>query len=198
MWEYKLQGLSGFGWLPCKVFWNPSPRAKGNKPKPGKHDLLQLQSRCPKKETFRNEGNPECKEIFANQNTHKQVISKTNKKLTMWWYFNKVDSVKISNPSVVQFHSDAQSCPTLRPHGPQHAQLLCPPSTPRACSNSCPSSWWCHPTISSSVIPFSSCLQPFPHQRLYQRVGSSHQVTKRLAFQLQHQSFQWTFRTAFL
>ena len=41
-------------------------------------------------------------------------------------------------------------------------KLACPSPTPRACSNSCPSSWWCHPTISSSVIPFSSCLQSFP------------------------------------
>ena len=44
----------------------------------------------------------------------------------------------------------------------QHASLPCPSPTSRACSNSCPLSWWCHPTISSSVIPFSSCLQSFP------------------------------------
>ena len=44
----------------------------------------------------------------------------------------------------------------------QHARLPCPSPTPGACSNSCPSSWWCHPTISSSAIPFSSCLQSFP------------------------------------
>ena len=43
-----------------------------------------------------------------------------------------------------------------------HARLPCPSPTPRACSNSCPFSWWCHPTISSSVIPFSSWLQSFP------------------------------------
>ena len=48
------------------------------------------------------------------------------------------------------------------PHGPQHARLPCPSLTPGAYSNSCPSSWWCHPTISSSVVPFSSCLQSFP------------------------------------
>ena len=47
-------------------------------------------------------------------------------------------------------------------HGLQHTRLPCPSSTLGACSNSCPSSWWCHPIISSSVIPFSSCLQPFP------------------------------------
>ena len=57
--------------------------------------------------------------------------------------------------------SVAQLCPTLWLHGPQHTRLLCPSPTPRACSNSCPLSWWCHPTISPSVIPFS-CLQSFP------------------------------------
>ena len=50
---------------------------------------------------------------------------------------------------------------SLWPRGLQHAQLPCPSSTPRVCSNSCPLSQWCHPTISSSVIPFS-CLQLFP------------------------------------
>ena len=49
-----------------------------------------------------------------------------------------------------------------RPRGLQHAKLPCPSPTPRACSNSCPLSRWCHPTISSSVVPFSSCLQSFP------------------------------------
>ena len=51
---------------------------------------------------------------------------------------------------------------SLWPHGLQHARLPCPSPTPRPCSNSCPSSQWCHPTISSSVDPFSSCLQSFP------------------------------------
>ena len=48
------------------------------------------------------------------------------------------------------------------PHRLQHARLSCLSPTPGACLNSCPLSWWCHPTISSSVIPFSSCLQSFP------------------------------------
>jgi len=51
---------------------------------------------------------------------------------------------------------------TLRPHGLQHARPPCPSPTPGVYSNSYLSSWWCHPTISSSVIPFSSCLQSFP------------------------------------
>ena len=51
---------------------------------------------------------------------------------------------------------------SLWPHGLQHARLPCPSPAPTACSNSCPSRWWCHPAISSSVVPFSSCLQSFP------------------------------------
>ena len=51
---------------------------------------------------------------------------------------------------------------SLQPHGLHHARLPYPSPTPRACSNSCPSSWWCHPTLSSSVNPFSSCPQSFP------------------------------------
>ena len=50
---------------------------------------------------------------------------------------------------------------SLRPHGLQHTRLLCPSPSPRACLDSFPLSWWCHPTISSSVFPFS-CLQSFP------------------------------------
>ena len=51
---------------------------------------------------------------------------------------------------------------SLLPHGLQHARPPCPSPTPRDHSNSCPSSWWCHPTVSSSVVPFSSCLQSLP------------------------------------
>ena len=51
---------------------------------------------------------------------------------------------------------------SLQPHRLHHVRLPCPSWTPRACSNSCPSSWWCHPTISSSVVPLFSCLQSFP------------------------------------
>ena len=57
--------------------------------------------------------------------------------------------------------SATQLCPTLQPHGLKHARFPCPSPTSRAYSNSCPSCWWCHPTISSSVIPFSSHLQSF-------------------------------------
>ena len=66
------------------------------------------------------------------------------------WAFN---SVQFSH-SVV---SDS-----LRPHEMQHARPPCPSTTPRVYSNSCPSSRWCHPVISSSVVPFSSCPQSLP------------------------------------
>ena len=61
----------------------------------------------------------------------------------------------------VQFSHSVMS-ESLWPHGLQHARLPCPSPTLRACSNSCPPSRWCHPTILSSVIPFSACLQSFP------------------------------------
>ena len=61
----------------------------------------------------------------------------------------------------VQFSSSVVS-DSLRPHRLQLIRLPCPSPSPRACSNSCPLSGWCHPTISSSVIPFSSHLQSFP------------------------------------
>ena len=63
--------------------------------------------------------------------------------------------------SSVQFSLSVKS-DSLQPHGLQHARPSCPSPTPGACSNSCASSQWCHPTVSSSVIPFSSCLQSFP------------------------------------
>ena len=64
--------------------------------------------------------------------------------------------------------SVAKLCLTLRPRGLQHTRLSCPSSNPGAYSNSCPLRQWCHPTISSSVIPFSSCLQSFPASGSFQ------------------------------
>ena len=60
--------------------------------------------------------------------------------------------------SSVQFSCSVMS-DSLQPHGLQHARPPCPSPTPGVYSNSCPLSWWCHPTISSSVVPFFSCLQ---------------------------------------
>ena len=68
---------------------------------------------------------------------------------------------QMSTPYMIQFSRSVVS-DSLQPHGKQHARPPCPPTTPRVYSNSCPSSRWCHSTISSSVVPFSSCLQSFP------------------------------------
>ena len=89
----------------------------------------------------------------------------------------------VPNPfSSVQFSHSVVSN-SLRPHGLQYTRLPCPSPTPGAYSNSCPLSWWCHPTISSFVVPFSS-VNLSQHQGLYQGVSSSHQVAKLLEFQL--------------
>ena len=69
--------------------------------------------------------------------------------------------VQVSFKGSVQFSCSVMS-DSLRPHGLQHSRTPCPSPTPRACSNSCPLNRWCYPTISSSVIPFASCLQSFP------------------------------------
>ena len=87
---------------------------------------------------------------------------------------------------------------SLWPHGLQHTRLPCPWPSPRVCSNPCPSSQWCHPTISSSVIPCSSCLPSFPASRSFPMSQSLHYVAKLSELQVQHQSFQWIFRTDFL
>ena len=78
-------------------------------------------------------------------------------------------TVQLSHPymttgktiSSVQFSHSVMSN-SLQAHGLQYARSPCPSPTPRVYSNSCPLTWWCHPTISSSVVPFSSCLQSFP------------------------------------
>ena len=74
---------------------------------------------------------------------------------------------------VLKYRLSVQSSPSvtsnsLQPHGLQHARPPCLSPTPRVYSNSCPLSRWCHPTISSSVGPFSSCLQSFPASESFQ------------------------------
>ena len=75
-------------------------------------------------------------------------------------------------------------------HGLQHARLPCPSPSLRACSHSCPLSQWCHPTISSSVIPFSSCPQSFPASGSFQMGQFFASGGQSFEFQPQHQSFQ--------
>ena len=82
----------------------------------------------------------------------KKYLSKDLKEVKGWC---------LSHPSSVQFSRSVMS-DSLWPHESQHARPPCPSPTPRIYSNSCPSSWWCHSTILSSVIPFSSCPQSLP------------------------------------
>ena len=85
--------------------------------------------------------------------------------------------------SSIQFSCSVVS-KSLRPHESQHARPPCPSQIPGVYPNSCPSSQWCHPAISSSVVPFSSCPHSSQHQGLFQWVNSSHEVAKVLEFQL--------------
>ena len=107
------------------------------------------------------------------QNRNSTVAGKTS--FSSWYQFSQFSCSVVSD--------------SLRPHGLQHARLLCLWLTPRAYSNSCPSSWWCHPTISSSVVSFSSCLQSFPASWSFPL--SQFFASDGWSIQLQHQSFQW-------
>ena len=89
-----------------------------------------------------------------------------------WWngraYYQEYTTQQDSFKKVKQYmsklslFSHSVTSDSLRPQGLQHARLFCLSPSSRACSNSCPLSWWCHPTISSSLVAFSSCLQSFP------------------------------------
>ena len=106
------------------------------------------------------------------------------------WEGREEDALLLFSRSVV--------CNSLRPQGLQHARFPCPSPTPGVCSDSCPLSRWCHPTFSSFVIPFFSCLQSFPASgsfvmnQLFTSGGQSIGVSR------QHQSFQWIFSVDFL
>ena len=92
----------------------------------------------------------------------------------------KITTVKANNSSV-QFSCSVMS-DSLQPHGLQHARPPCPSPTPGVYSDSNPLSQWCHPTISSSVIPFSSAFNLSQHQGLFKWVSSSHRGPKYWSF----------------
>ena len=79
---------------------------------------------------------------------------------TIFWLILPQNDLSLWLHSVQFSHSVVSD--SLRPHESQHARPPCPSPTPGVHSNSCPSSWWCHAPISSSVVPFSSCPQSFP------------------------------------
>ena len=85
--------------------------------------------------------------------------------LYLWKFF--MLCLVLTLPPSVQFSLSVMSN-SLWPHEPQHARSPCPSLTPRVHPNPCTLSWWCHPTISSSVVPFSSCPQSFPASGSFQ------------------------------
>ena len=105
-------------------------------------------------------------------------------KLFLCWPYLSFTEVKW----IYQIRSVAQSCLTLLPHESQHTRPPSPLPTPRVHSNSCPSSRWCHPAISSSVVPFSSCPQSlqasesFPVSQLFAWGGQSTGVSALASF----------------
>ena len=107
---------------------------------------------------------------WSKQNIQSRIIIRPEQLVCLQW----ISSVQFSH-SVV---SDS-----LRPHESQHTRPPCPSPTPRVYSNSCPSSRWYHPAISSSVVHFSSCPQPSPG--LFQWVNSSHEVAISISKHLQ-------------
>ena len=127
--------------FPRQEYWSGLPfHSPGNLPDPGiepRSPVLQMVS-CIAGGFFTNWATRERRHTHIHTHTHTHTHT---------------NSVQV-NCSVV---SDS-----LQPHGLQHARLPCPSLTPEACSNSCPLSPWCHPTISSLVVAFSSCLQSFP------------------------------------
>ena len=105
-------------------------------------------------------------------------------------------SVDASFSSVKFSHSVMSD--SLRAHGLWHTRLPCPSATPGVYSNSCPSSQWCHPTISSSVVPFSSRLQSFPASGSFKMSQFFASGGQSIGVSSSWSSFQRIFRTDFL
>ena len=105
-----------------------------------------------------------------------------------WGHRNKWETIQSSHSVVSE---------SLQPYGLQHTRLPCLSPTPRACSNSSLNRW-CNPTISSSVVPFSSCPQSFPASGSFQMSPFFASGGQSITASASAQSFQWIFRTDFL
>ena len=100
--------------------------------------------------------------IWSHLSDHSPFLFITALVYSTWVYVCCLLPWTDKNTFLLLLFSHLVTSDNLWPHGLQHARLPCPLPSPGACSNSCPLSLWCHPTISSSVIPFSSCPQSFP------------------------------------
>ena len=103
-----------------------------------------------------------CYWIFHNQFNSSHLISILVCGIKWHQTVSQFLSSNLENNRCLLLFSHSVVSDFLWPHGLQHTRFPGASPSPRACSNSCPLSWWCHPTISSSVVPFSSCLQSFP------------------------------------
>ena len=110
-------------------------------------------------------------------------------------YSRKINEGEARKPGWSPQFSRSVVSDSLWPHESQHTRPPCPSPTPGVHSDSRPLSQWCHPAISSYVVPFSSCPQSLPASGSFQWVNSSHEVAKVLEFQLYHHSCQITPRT---
>ena len=122
--------------------------------------------------TFSKHVNKVCESLTPAHTNHICICKSTEKHTHMWFCTCSNTQASTKQPScmpvythIYEFSSVQFGCSvmssSLWPHGPQHTRLSCPSPAPRSCSNSCSSSWFCHPPISSSVAPFSSCPQSF-------------------------------------
>ena len=162
---------------------------------PADHSLPRLL--CPRDSSGKNTGMG-ChfllQGILLTQRSNQQLLA-----LLLWL----ADSLPLAPPEKPQQYynhfSHSVMSDSLQPHEPQHARPPCPSPTPGVYPNSCPLCQWCHPTISSSVAPFSSCPQSLPASGSFQMSQLFASGGQSIAeFQLQHQSFQWTRRTDLL
>ena len=108
----------------------------------------------------------DCLDLHAGQGTLKSLLQHHSSKTSILWHSDFL-TVQLSHPymttgKIISSVHSLRRVRSLWPHGLQHARLPCPSPTPRACSNSCSLSRWCHTPISFSVISLSSCLQSFP------------------------------------
>ena len=123
---------------------------------------------------------------YRKENERNKKFKLLGVRVKFYWYDPNLSLPAFSS---VQFSRSVMS-DSLRPHESQHARPPCPSPTPGVRSDSCPLSPWCHPAISSSVVPFSSCPKSLPASESFPWDNSLHVVAKVLGFQLQHHSFQ--------
>ena len=129
---------------------------------------------------------------------------------TVWRFLKKLHVLLPYDPVGLHFDMYSEELKTsvqfsrsvvfdsLRPHESQHARPPCPSPNPRVHPNSCPSSRWCHPAISSSVVPFSSCPQSFPASGSFPMIQLFAWGGQTIGVSASNQSFQWTPRTDLL